>query len=511
MRSNRLIKQMVSWLKKKGDAGWTSVAVEADGLYGVTVLPPHKPGGKPRVVKYASIPGDQLDIGSLTELSKNISASGCPWALSLSRKEYNIMVVQEPSVQREEFDHAVRWLISDMIDFPAEDASVAWMQIPTVELLPNRPSNIYVLLAKQNILSGYATLFQNAGISLQAIDVRETAQRNIAALAGKAGEGAGMLVIEKVGTQFTVTFNNELYLDRFIQESLLSEDMDADARAQSGERIVLQIQRSLDFIARNMPFIDIHRILMAPMPDNLDMGDFISPHLHVPVEKLDLASIFDFSQTPELAREENQAHYFSALGGALRSICTAQQTNLLHRKELDLGFIKPALAALGLVLLSLLGLWGVRQDDVAKARQAEAASAQQLQEANAKLQHLMSGTGLEAEFAALKPQAEIAQKIMDQANTLGTREGHSKYFSLLASISEDGLWLTNVIVDKSGKSVVINGRALHKESVMRYARRLNALFADSGVQFTSLEMRHETFGKQGDSNTQYSNVSFKLY
>jgi hypothetical protein len=113
---------MVSLFKKKGDAGWTSVAVEADGLYGVTVLAPQKPGGKPRVVKCASIAGDQLDAESLSKLSSKISVPGCPWALSLSRKEYNILVVPEPSVQRDEFDQAVRWLISDMIDYPVEEA-----------------------------------------------------------------------------------------------------------------------------------------------------------------------------------------------------------------------------------------------------------------------------------------------------------------------------------------------------------------------------------------------------
>lgn len=509
---------MVSLFKKKGDAGWTSVAIETDGVYGVTVLAPLKPGGKPRVVKCASIPGDQLDAESLTGLASTISAQGCPWTLSLGRKEYKILVVPEPSVPRDEFDQAVRWLIGDMLDYSVEDANLAWMHIPTVELLPNRASNLYVLLAKKDIIAGYETLFENAGVTLQAIDVRETAQRNIAALVGKPGEGAGMLYIEKSGTQFTITYNNELYLDRFIQESLFAQEPDAadaqidpDAKAQSGERIVLQIQRSLDFIGRNMAFIDIRHILMAPMPGTLKMGDFISPHLQVPVETLDLASLFDFTQTPKLEREENQAFYFSALGGALRSMGAGQQTSLLSKKKIDLGFVKPALAVLGLLLLTMLGLWGMRQGDVAKAQQAETASSQQLAEANARLQKFMSGTGLEAEFAALKPQAETAQKIMAQANNLGNQEGHAKYFSMLASLPESGLWLTNVAVDKSGKSVIISGRALNKESVMNYARRLNALFADSGVQFTSLELRHEAFGKQEKSGPIYSDVAFKLY
>jgi MSHA biogenesis protein MshI len=48
------------------------------------------------------------------------------------------------------------------------------------------------------------------------------------------------------------------------------------------------------------------------------LADFIAQHIQVPVETLDLGTLFDFSETPELARKENQAPYFFALGAALR-------------------------------------------------------------------------------------------------------------------------------------------------------------------------------------------------
>jgi MSHA biogenesis protein MshI len=505
---------MISWLKGKKIAGWTSVVVETDGLYGVTVLVPDQFGGKPRVVKCAAMPGRQLNAETLAELSKKISVNGCPWTLSLGHKEYNILVIPEPSVQRTEFDQSVRWLISNMIDYPVEEASVAWMQIPTVELLPNRPANLYVLLAKNELIAGYEALFRKARISLQAIDVRETAQRNIAALAAKPGEGVGMLLIGKQGVQFTITFNGELYLDRFIQENLFaSEFQDDDARMQSCERIALQIQRSLDFIGRTLAFIDVNRILMAPMPGNLNLGDSISKYLQVPVETFDLAAAFDFSAAPELARQENQALYFSALGGALRFMDKCQQIRLQGQKNNEINFTRSALAVLSLLILSLLGLWGVRQGDVMTAQKLEAASALQLQQANDRLrartqQH---GEDLDAEIAALKPQADAAQNLMAQAGQLGSPQGYARYFSLLASIPEDGLWLTNVSVDKAGKSVSISGHALRKESVMRYADRLNTHFASFGVQFTALELLPESVGKQGSPNDQLTAVAFKLY
>ena len=505
---------MASFLGKKEGAGWTAVDAGEGGLYGVTVLAPRKPGDKPRVVKCGAIPGGQLDAESLIGLAKKISVNGCPWTLPLNHKAYNILVIPEPAVLPNELDQSVRWSIGTMIDYPTDEASMAWMQIPTAKPLPNRPPHLYVVSAKNEIIAGYETLFRKAHIPLQAIDVRETAQRNIASLAEKPGEGVAMLLIGRQGVQFTVTFNGVLYLDRFIEESLFVQDLhDADAKARACERIVLQVQRSLDLIGRTLTFIDINRILMGPMPGNLDLGDAISQHLQVPVEPLDLASIFDFSQTPELAQEENQVLYFTALGAALRFMSTSQQINLQVQKKSGFDPAQTALAVLGLVLLSLLGLWGMGQGKVAAARAAEAVSALQVQHANAKLQMQtqQSGSDLAAKIAAIKPQAEAAQKILAQTGDLGDQQGYARHFSSLASITGDDLWLTNVTVDKAGKAVRISGRALHKESVMRYAQRLNDLFAGDGVQFTALELSSESAGQQGNPNAQLTAVAFKLY
>ena len=506
---------MARWLGKKGDAGWTAVAVEADGLYGVTVLAPQKPGGKPRVVKCGAMPAGQLNAETLTGLSKKISSGGCPWTLSLSHKEYSILVIPEPAVTPDEFDQSIRWSIGTMVDYPVIEAGVSWVRIPTAEEMPSRPPHIYVMAAKNEIIAGYNAIFQRAKIPLQAIDVRETAQRNIAALAENQGEGLALLLIGKQGVQFTTTFNGALYLDRFVEESLFTDTLqDADAQARTCERIVLQVQRSLDFIGRTLSFIDIQRILMAPMPDKLDHGDFISQHLHVPVETLDLASIFDFSQTPELVQEENQARYFSALGAALRFMNKSRQINLLHEQRgKEFNFTWGMLAALGLMLVTLLGLWGVRQSELVKMRMAEVASARQLQEAKDRMQELVkkSEVSMGAEVAALKPQAEAARKILAQANTLGSQQGYARYFSALATIAEDELWLTNVKVDNVGKSVHLSGHALHEESVIRYAQQLNGLFVGYGVQFTALELNNNAAGKQANTGSQPTAVTFKLY
>lgn len=500
---------MSNFFVRRNAVGWTAVTVEADGLYGVTVLAPHASGDKPRVVKCGFTAGP-LDPKTLAELARKISVADCPWTLALGHKTYNILVVPEPTVQADELENSLRWSIGSMVEYPVSEASIAYLKIPTAEMLPNRPTNLYVAAVKKEVIAGYNAIFQQAGISLQAIDVRETAQRNIAALAEAPGMGLGLLSIGKQGMQFIITFNGALYLDRYIEESLfgnVSADTDIETRAY--ERIALQVQRSLDFIGRTLTFINIDHVLMAPMPDKLAQPDFMPQNIPLPMVSLDLASVFDFSQTPELAQEKNQALYFTPLGAALRFRESSQQIDLqVQQEKSGLSAVWPELSAMTLLLLALLGVWGMRQSEVVNARNIEAASAQKLLEGNMRLQAELHPrqTELSVQIDTLKPQAEATKKMLDQTGGLGSQQGYAEYFSSLASIDEDGLWLNRISVEKSGKSVRLSGRAVHKESILRYARRVNDMFAANGVQFTELELTPETIG-----NPPFSNIAFNLH
>jgi MSHA biogenesis protein MshI len=99
---------------------------------------------------------------------------------------------------------------------------------------------------------------------------------------------------------------------------------DDETRTRMFERITLQVQRSLDFVHRTLSFFNVGRILIAPLPAPIALREHLSQNIAEPVEVLDLASVFDFSLTPDLSQEESQARYFVALGAALRGRETVQ-------------------------------------------------------------------------------------------------------------------------------------------------------------------------------------------
>ncbi len=498
---------------KKEVAGWTAIDVCASGLYGITVLPPRQLGNKPFVAKFGFVPCAGLSVESLTELAKKVSLPNCPWVLALGHGEYNLLVIPEPSVQQSELEQSVRWAVSTMIDSPLGTGSVDFMKIPTIERLPHRAPHLYAAFAKSETVSKINSVFQHAGIELESIDVRETAQRNIASLTESPEKGSVLLLINKQGVQLTITYNGSLFLDRFIEEALFIDDShDADARERACERLILQLQRSLDFIGRTLPFIDVERVHVVSALGELDHAEIISQRLELPIEILDLTSVFDLSQTPDLQIRDAQPAYFTALGAAARLISSCQQLNLQVKREKNgLDLVWRELLAILLVLISLLIFWWQNQADVEAAHKRQLVSEQELQNAKNRLQQGLTQVGLDANVETLKQQAKAAREVLAQASGLGNQQGLAHYFALLTRITEKDLWLTDVVVGNAGKSIHLSGRAMDKESVLRYARQLNTQFAQYGVQFTSMEINSEMLGTQADGKPQLVVVSFKLY
>ena len=311
-------------LKKSSSPGWTAVDPSPEGLCGASVRMPGADGGKPQVVKCGTMAGPEFGAAGLAQLARKIAVPQFHWTLPLARGDYKMVVLPEPAVKPAEMADSVRWSLGPVLEFPVEEAAVDWMSIPTLKHIPQRQQHLYAVVARNDVIQQGAETFRQAKIALNAVDIRETAQRNIAALVAKPGEALGMVAASAHGVQITFTFEGELYLDRFIEVPLATAVAgDDDSRIKIFERITLQVQRSLDFVRRTLSFMQVGRIVMAPLPAPIALRQHLAQNIAEPVETLDLASVFDFSLTPELAPEETQARFFVALGAALRGMGAA--------------------------------------------------------------------------------------------------------------------------------------------------------------------------------------------
>jgi hypothetical protein len=184
----------------------------------------------------------------------------------------------------------------------------------------------------------------------------------------------------------------------------------------------------------------------------------------------------------------------------------SQQINLLPRHE---RHGRTAVAIGGAVLLALVAFavqWTLAASETAELRRRQLAGEElfkRAQGAVAQLQRARAAGGdaaaLSAELALLRPRAEAVSQLvnMSRNGALGRAEGYSDYGALLSSVAEEGVWVTGMVITRSGSSVVVTGRAMQNEAVLRYAKRLGAAFAQHGVHFNSLEMTPENLPTPG--------------
>jgi MSHA biogenesis protein MshI len=299
--------------------GWSAVDLQG-GLFGVSVQLPEVAGGKPIVLQRVAFPAQEVDAAVLAQMGRVWGGGNLNLVTVLGRHEYQLFMVDKPAVRPDEIEGSLRLVISPMIDYPAAEANLAWLDIPVRQTLGSRAPQLYVVVARAGVVKERKDMFGAARLRLDAVDIRETAQRNIANLLNDDQAATCLICVEPEGVQLTVTFRHELYLIRFISESFLDKGgvENRQALVAAVDRLALEIQRSFDFVRRNFPALNINALHVAPMPVEMDLVDLLKSQLIEEVTSLDLADIFDFLGDADLKKPQVQAQYFHALGSALR-------------------------------------------------------------------------------------------------------------------------------------------------------------------------------------------------
>ncbi|WP_020652170.1 hypothetical protein [Massilia niastensis] len=295
--------------------GWLSIAVQRDGVAATSV---ERVAQARPLVRFAHFHPGQPGVDVLEKAARDGQAGAYRCATLLGGGEYQVMNVEAPNVPREEMKTAVRWRLKDLLDFPVAEATIDVLDIP-LDRNARSQQSIFAIAARNSVIGPRQKLFLDAKVDLSVIDIPEMAQRNISALLEAEGRGVALLSFGDDGGLLTVSFNGELYLSRRFDvtlEQLL--DLDHERKHQCLERVTLELQRSLDHFERQYSFISVAKLALGPSAV-CGLEEYLSSNLYMPVETLDLASLFDIGRTPELADKALQQRFFLPLGAALRT------------------------------------------------------------------------------------------------------------------------------------------------------------------------------------------------
>jgi MSHA biogenesis protein MshI len=278
---------------------------------------------RPQVVSYAfhqvtGIKSSGITPAVLEKMRNGLRVADFQFSTLLAPGEYQLLQVEAPNVPEGEMKAAVRWSIKDMLSYHVDDATLDILSIPANQAGGERKKSLYVVVASNELIKRRTELFERAHINLRVIDIPEMAQRNIAALYEHEGRALALLAFDENGGLLTFTSDGELYLARRIEISVGQlQDANESLRQQYFDRLELEVQRSIDHFDRQFKHLTLRR-LMVCAPENVGLIQMLANGLDLPVERLDLSEVMDFSGAPDLASDEARVYALHALGAALR-------------------------------------------------------------------------------------------------------------------------------------------------------------------------------------------------
>jgi MSHA biogenesis protein MshI len=236
----------------------------------------------------------------------------------LQHGQYQWLALDAPELPREEWRDAIRWRLKDMVDFAVDSAGIDVIEIPA-DPLQRRRASVMAVAAPRSALAPLADAGADAGLPWHAIDVPETALRNVAVLCTDTERGEALLHVGRDHSTLVIVAQGELLVTRHIEVSLAQlTDGDEAARQLHFERASLELQRTLDNVERQFSHANLARLQVAPGAPLLGFIEYVRDLVYVPVAVFELAAVLDLSAVPQLIDPAEQAAYLPAIGAALR-------------------------------------------------------------------------------------------------------------------------------------------------------------------------------------------------
>ena len=305
--------------------GWFSKSTQESGLLAVAIEPEAikfahvriAGGERPHATQWWSAPSAPSDqASSLQRGAKERGLARLACTTLLEPADYQILVVEPPKVPADELRAAIRWRIKDLIEYHIDDATVDVFEVRAEGEPKGSAKAMYAVATPNEVVQKRIALFEDAKVPLRVIDIPEMAQRNVAALFESPDKATAMLAFSPWGGLLTISFHGELLLTRRLEVTSVQLGQ-REHGDHYRERVATEITRSLDIFERQRLSVGVGELLLAPLPQDPGLEQFLHSRLYVPVVAAALPQVMDFSDGNAPTPEE-QWEYFYLFGAALR-------------------------------------------------------------------------------------------------------------------------------------------------------------------------------------------------
>lgn len=260
-------------------------------------------------------------LGAFRQWRRSEGWQLAPAHLLLGGDDYQLLPIETLELPAAELADAARWKVKDMIDFPAEQASVACVLVPKVDADAHLRQALAVVTPKATV-AHWMQRAQQARCGLEAIDIPELALRNLLGLVHlNDNEACGLLHLGTHRATLVMVWQGELCTFRRLDVTLGHLlQADEERRATQIERLALDLQRTCDAFERQFHTAVLRRLWVTQPAVELNLVDALSRQLTLELHALDLKLLLGVEGPTLLVDPDNGVDFVPAIGAALRGI-----------------------------------------------------------------------------------------------------------------------------------------------------------------------------------------------
>lgn len=251
------------------------------------------------------------------ELARHLAALGLRGKAvraMLRPAQYQMLQIDAPAVPPEELRTAARWQIREMVNQHVDDLTLDVLKVGDERV--RATGSVFVVAASNAVIRDVMQTAQAARCSVEVIDIQDLAQRNLqSALARRLGTSerahAAIVMTDDSQALLTICAHDELFYTRRIDlgAGFMQAAWGEGAKAPAGDgeelalatagqeldraqRLVVEIQRSLDLWDRTWPMLVLDRISVHAGARTAELAALLAGELGQAVVPLDVSALF---------------------------------------------------------------------------------------------------------------------------------------------------------------------------------------------------------------------------
>ena len=254
----------------------------------------------------------------ISDLAATLRKPAVPCAMLMPAEDYQVMFMPGLPVAQAERTQALHWRLKDDLEFPSDEAVIECVTVAT-QAPGNQHELWMVVVARRRRVYELIAPLRAAGVVIEAADIAELAQRNLAMQCAPAGRTVAMLPLDSQRGMLTISRDDGMYATRQLDPiavALASED--EDRRESLIERLALELQRTFDNVERQYGAGPIDRVIVQCDQFTEAVLAGLARDLPVPVQALRLADFLDSADPALLEVAAHSTLATLAIGAALR-------------------------------------------------------------------------------------------------------------------------------------------------------------------------------------------------